>query len=76
MNYLNNMVLEANTFFLLAASVLDVEDADEVSSPATDQAVEYLENDAGDHSQLGEGVGECKQHLRNLERERERENLD
>lgn len=48
------MVLEANTFFLLPASVLDVKNADEVSSPATDQAVEYLENNSGNHSELGE----------------------
>lgn len=50
--YLNNMVLEVDIFFLLSATVLDVEDTDEISCPASKKTVEYLENDSREHSQL------------------------
>ena len=55
--YLDDVVLEADALLLLAGSVLDVEDADEVGGPAAEEAVEDLQHDAGHHSQLGEGVG-------------------
>lgn len=40
---LNDMVLEANTFFLLSAPVFDIQYTDKVSCPATHQTIEYLE---------------------------------
>lgn len=47
------MVLEADAFFLLSASVFYVEDADEVGRPASHDAVEDLEHYARQHAQLG-----------------------
>jgi len=39
---LDDVVLEADAFLLLAGAVLDVEDADEVGGPAAQEAVEDL----------------------------------
>lgn len=50
---LNDMVFKADAFFLLSASVFYVEDTDEVRRPASDYAVEDLEHDARQHTQLG-----------------------
>ena len=55
---LDDVVLEADAFLLLAGAVLDVEDADEVGGPAAHEAVEDLEQHAGEHAQLREGVGQ------------------
>ena len=40
--YLDDVVLEADAFLLLAGAVLDVEDTDEVGGPAAQEAVEDL----------------------------------
>ena len=52
------MVPEVDLLSLLPGAVLDVEDADEVGGPAAHEAVEDLEQHAGDHAQLREGVGQ------------------
>lgn len=36
------MVLEANVFLFLSGSVFDIEHTDEVSRPASDEAIENL----------------------------------
>ena len=75
--YLDDVVLEADAFLLLAGAVLDVEDTDEVGGPAAQEAVEDLQQDAGQHPQLGEGVRQRQEHLRHLhnhDREEERRN--
>lgn len=46
MIYLNDMVSEIGFLSLFPSSVLDVKGADEVSSPAPQQAIEELEEDA------------------------------
>jgi hypothetical protein len=48
------VVLEADALLLLAGTVLDVEDADDVRGPAAQDAVEDLQQHAGQHPQLGE----------------------
>jgi len=63
---LDDVVLEADAFLLLAGAVLDVEDADEVGGPAAHEAVEDLQQHAGDHAQLRERVRQRQQHLRHL----------
>ena len=40
------MVLEVDVFFLLSASVLNVENTNEISSPASQNAIKDLEYDA------------------------------
>ena len=40
--YLYDVVFEADIFFLLPGSVLDVESTDEISSPASKEAIENL----------------------------------
>ena len=42
--YLYDMVFEADIFFLLTGSVLNVEDTDEVRCPATDKPVKNLKH--------------------------------
>jgi hypothetical protein len=64
--YLDDVVLEADALLLLAGAVLDVEDADEVRGPAAKEAVEDLQQHAGQHPQLGEGVRQRQEHLRHL----------
>ena len=64
--YLDDVVLEADAFLLLAGAVLDVEDTDEVGGPAAQEAVEDLQQDAGQHPQLREGVRQREEHLRHL----------
>jgi hypothetical protein len=63
---LDDVVLEADALPLLAGAVLDVEDADEVGGPAAHEAVEHLEQHAGDHAHLRERVRQRQQHLRHL----------
>jgi hypothetical protein len=65
--YLDDVVLEADALLLLAGAVLDVEDADDVRGPAAQDAVEDLQQHAGQHPQLGEGVGQRQKHLRHLQ---------
>lgn len=60
------MVFEADAFFLLPASILNIQNAYKVSSPASDKAVEYLEHDSRNHSELRKRVWKREQHLRNL----------
>ena len=60
------MVLEADVLLLLPASVLNVEDADEVRGPAPHEAVEHLQDDPRHHPQLRERVRQRQQHLRHL----------
>jgi len=50
---LDDMVPEVEFFSLFSGSVFNVECANEVSSPATQQAVEELKKGARKHSQLG-----------------------
>jgi hypothetical protein len=45
--YLDDVVLEADAFLLLAGAILDVEDTDEVGRPAAQEAVEDLQQHAG-----------------------------
>lgn len=52
--YLDDMVSEINFLTFFSGSVFNVEDANEVSSPASQQAVEELKQNARQHSQLGE----------------------
>lgn len=40
------MVLEANIFFLLSASVLNIENTNDISSPASQNAIKHLKYDA------------------------------
>lgn len=61
------MVGEADTVLLFPRAILDVEDADEVGSPASHEAVEELQDHAGDHPQLRERVGQRQQHLSHLQ---------
>jgi len=60
------MVPEVGLLPLLPGPVLHVEDADEVRRPAAHQAVEELEQDAAQHPQLRERVGQGQQHLSHL----------
>ena len=53
---LDDMVFEVDILFLLTASVLHVQNANQVSSPTTNKAIEDLEYDAWKHSQLREWV--------------------
>lgn len=53
---LDDMVFEVDVLLLLPASVLNVENTDQVRRPAPNDAVEELQEDAGEHAQLGEGV--------------------
>ena len=50
---LDDMVPEIKFLSLFSGSVFNVECANEVSSPATQQAVEELKKSARKHSQLG-----------------------
>lgn len=50
---LDDMVPEIKFFSLFSGSVFNVECANEVSSPAAQQAVEELKKGARKHSQLG-----------------------
>lgn len=53
------MVFEVDVLLLLPASVLNVKNTDQVRRPAPNDAVEELQEDAGEHAQLGEGVWQC-----------------
>jgi len=63
---LDDMVPEIKFFSLFSGSVFNVEGANEVSSPATQQAVEELKKGARKHSQLGKRVRQRKQNLSHL----------
>jgi len=56
---LNDMVFEADILFLFSAPVLDVQNANQISSPTSHYSVEDLEYDARKHSQLSERVWQC-----------------
>lgn len=62
------MVLEVDVFFLLSASVLNVENTDEISSPASQNAIKDLEYYAWKHTQLRERVWQSQQNLSNLQK--------
>lgn len=64
---LDDVIFKADVLLLLPGAVLDVEDADEVSGPASQEAVEDLESDSGSHPHLGEGVGQRQQNLSDLQ---------
>lgn len=50
------MVLKVNVLLLLLpGSILHIQNTDKVSRPTPQQAVEDLQDDAGDHPQLREG---------------------
>ena len=66
--YLDDVVLEADAFLLLAGAVLDVEDADEVGGPAAHETVEQLQQHAREHPELREGVRQRQEHLRDLQK--------
>ena len=63
---LNDVVSEINFFSLFSGSVFNIKYANEVSSPATQQAVEELKKYARKHSQLGKRVWQRKQNLSHL----------
>lgn len=44
--YLDDMVLEADIFFFFSTSVLNVENTDQISSPASQNTIKNLEYDA------------------------------
>lgn len=56
---LNDMVFEANILFLFSAPVLNVQNANQISSPTTKQTIEDLEYDAWKHSKLRERIWQC-----------------
>lgn len=60
------MVLEADIFFFFSTSVLNVENTDQISSPASQNTIKNLEYDAWKHAQLGERVRQSEQNLSNL----------
>jgi len=44
------MIFEADIFFLLSASVLNIQNANQIGSPTTHQSIEDLKYDAWNHS--------------------------
>lgn len=60
---LNNMVSEINFFPFFSGSILHIENANEVGSPAPQNSIEELEENSRRHSQLREWVGQRQQHL-------------
>lgn len=63
------MVPEINFLPLLSGSVLHIECANEISSPASQQSIQELEHDSGHHSQLRKRVRQRQQHLCYLQSE-------
>jgi len=53
------MVFEVDILFLFPAPVLDVQNANQISSPTSHYSVEDLEYDARKHSQLSERAWQC-----------------
>ena len=51
--YLNDVISEINFLSFLSGSVLNIQNADEISRPTSHQTVEELEEDPRHHSQLG-----------------------
>ena len=64
---LDYVVFEAEIFLLLAAAVLDVEDAYEVSSPAAHKTVEELQQHSRQHPKLGKGIWQREENLSHLQ---------
>lgn len=63
---LDDMVSEINFFPFFSSSVFDVEDTNQIGSPAAEQAIEELKQHSREHSQLGKRIGQCKQDLSDL----------
>ena len=63
---LNNMVSKINFFPFFSSSIFDIEYTNQISSPATKQAIEELKQNSREHSQLRKRIGQSKQNLSNL----------
>lgn len=63
---LNNMVSKINFFPFFSSSIFNIEYTNQISSPATKQAIEELKQNSREHSQLRKRIGQSKQNLSNL----------
>lgn len=61
------MVSEVYFLPLLPRPILNIQYADQVSSPASQQTIEKLEEDARGHAQLGERVWQGEKNLCHLQ---------
>lgn len=53
---LNNMVLETDILLFLSSSILNIKNADQICSPASNNAVKHLKYDPWKHTQLRKRV--------------------
>lgn len=64
--YLNDIVPEINSLSFFFGSILNIENANEVGCPTTQQAIEELKKYPRKHPKLRKCVWQCQQNLSHL----------